>query len=544
MPENEPFPCSQPDETTLSGQALNGVSHRKLAKNISMMSIAVFVSRILGLVRDQVMAYFFGTNFINDAFNVGYNIPNLLRRLFGEGALSTAFVPIYNEIGISEGKDIQVQFAMNMLSILTLILSLITLIGMLISPLIVKALYPGLAPHTSLLAIKLTRIIFPYLFFIGLSSTFIAILNSHDYFFMTGLSSALLNIGMILTIIIPYYWLKVTGEQLIIWAGWGVLLGGLLQTAINFPYLRKIGYHWGIYLNFGSKVLAQLWNRFVPSMIGIGIREINLIADSLMASFLPVGSITALGFGNRLMQLPLGIFAISAGTAILPLYSRCITNKNYAELCSSMRFTALTLAYLMLPVTTIILALGDDLVRILFQSGEFNQHAAWMTSQALIFYSLGLLFYSLNQTITPLFYATGDTKTPMRIAALMVGLNITLNFILMQFMAHRGLALSTSITAMVNYLLLLHLIRKKLPEVVFSGILANVIKAALICAAIYFLLRLTGSFYIAHSRLTLFAMDAVLSIFTFIIFYLAGILLKLDYLSSVEKQLWQRLTKR
>jgi len=509
-----------------------------------MMSIAIFLSRILGLVRDQVMAYFFGTSFINDAFNVGYNIPNLLRRLFGEGALSTAFVPIYNEIGITDGKSKQVEFALNLLSIITLVLSVLTALGMLFAPLIVRGLYPGLATHTTILAIKLTRLIFPYLFFIGLSSTFIAILNSHDYFFMTGLSSALLNIGMILTIIIPYYWLGVTGEELVIWAGWGVLLGGFLQTIVNLPYLKKVGYRWLLYLSLTSVAMKQLWRRFIPSMIGIGIREINLIADSLMASFLPVGSITALGFGNRLMQLPLGIFAISAGTAVLPLYSRCITNKSYGELSESMRFTALSLAYIMLPVTTIIFALGDDFVRILFQSGAFDKHAAWMTSQALIYYSLGLLFYSLNQTVTPLFYANKDTRTPVKIAALIVFLNIIMNFILMQFIQHRGLALSTSITAMINYILLLHIIKKKLPEISFSGILENILKTALICIVLYAFLISGKHILPIESRWLLLAKDALLSFLAFGLFYGLGYTLRLSYLHTFGNSLWQRLLKR
>ncbi|PKN77591.1 MAG: murein biosynthesis integral membrane protein MurJ, partial [Candidatus Cloacimonetes bacterium HGW-Cloacimonetes-1] len=308
------------------------MSQKHLARNISIMSIAITFSRLLGLIRDQVMAYFFGTSYLNDAFNVAYNIPNLLRRLFGEGALSASFVPIYNEIGIKKGKAHQLDFALNVLSILTLLLTFLTFIGVVFAPYIVKALYPGLEPGTTLMAVKLSRIIFPYLFFIGLSSTFIAILNSHDYFFMTGLSSAMLNIGMVLTVMVPHMIWGLSGEQLIIWAGWGVFLGGLLQTIINLPYLKRIGYNFKVVIRFSGEAISALWKRFIPSMIGIGIREINLIADTLMASFLPTGSITALGFGNRLMQLPLGIFAISTGTAVLPLYSRYVTEHKYTEL--------------------------------------------------------------------------------------------------------------------------------------------------------------------------------------------------------------------
>ena len=520
------------------------MSQRKLAKNISVMSLAIFLSRILGLVRDQVMAYFFGTSLLNDAFNVAYNIPNLLRRLFGEGALSTAFVPIYNEVGIKKGREGQIDFAINLLSILTLFLAVLTLIGIAFAPLIVRLLYPGLHPETTLIAIKLTRIIFPYLFFIGLSSTFIAVLNSHDYFFMTGLSSALLNIGMIATLLLPHYIWGLSGKELIIWAAWGVVLGGFLQTVVNLPYLKKVGYCWKVYLHFGSEALTQMWRRFIPSMIGIGVREINLIADSLMASFLPIGSITALGFGNRLMQLPLGIFAISAGTAVLPMYSRHVTNKEFGELSEGMRFTALSLAYIMLPITVLIISFGNDFVSILFQSGAFDSRAATMTSQALVFYSLGLIFYSLNQTVTPLFYANKDTRTPVMIAAIMVALNIILNFILMQFIQHRGLALSTSITAMLNYFTLVYMIKRKLPDISFKGLIPNLLKTIVICILLFVLTNLLKQQFPVAGRVALLIRAAILSFLAFAVFYAFGLVLKLEYLSATRKRLWLRLQKR
>ncbi|MEF3695013.1 MAG: murein biosynthesis integral membrane protein MurJ [Candidatus Cloacimonadota bacterium] len=519
------------------------MANKRLARNIAVMSIAIFLSRILGLVRDQVMAFFFGANFLNDAFNVAYTIPNLLRRLFGEGALSTAFVPIYNEMGTKTTKEKQFEFALNVLSILTLFLAVLVALGIAFAPLIIKLIYPGLAPETAFFAIKLTRIIFPYLFFIGLSSTMIAILNSHDYFFMTGLSSALLNLGMILTVVLPWWILKLRAEELIIWAGWGVFLGGFLQTVINLPYLRKIGYRWALVIKFSGESLTLLWKRFIPSMIGIGIREINLIADGIMASFLPIGSITALGYGNRLMQLPLGIFAISAGTAVLPLYSRCVVQENYEELSESLRFSSITLGYLILPITTLILALGGDFVRILFFQGEFGSKAALMTTQALFFYSIGLIFYSLNQTMTPIFYANKDTKTPVRIAAFIVLLNITLNYILMQFMGHRGLAFSTSITAAVNYIVLISILKRKLPKVSYKGIWWNLGKASMICVVLYLLIISTNQYFRADTKLLLIFKDSLYAVACLVIFYLAGIVLKLDYLTEVRENLWKRFRK-
>ncbi len=516
------------------------MSTKKLARNVGVMSIAVFFSRILGLVRDQIMAYYFGTTYLNDAFNVSFNIVNLLRRLFGEGALSAAFVPIYNEIGMKENKKEQIRFALNVLSILTSVLLALTLVGIIFAPLIIKLISPGLPIQTSELAVKLCRIIFPYLFFIGLSSTMIAILNSHDYFFMTGLSSALWNIGMIATILIPVWIGPIPNTELIFQAAWGVVLGGFLQTIINFPYLKRIGYNFKIILRFSGEALTIMWKRFIPAMVGIGIREINLYADVFMASFLPIGSISALSFGNRLMQLPLGIFAIATGTAVLPLFSRYTSEKNWEGLSDSLRFASISLAYIMLPVTAIILALGQDFVHILFRMGRFDQNASMMTYKALAAYSLGLLFFSLNQTITPVFYANKDTRTPVRVAAWMAGLNITLNFILMQFLFHMGLALATSITAIVNYIILIRLMKKQMPDVKYTNIWNNIAKIGVLSVIIFALLMIINRFFSYESRIQLLIKDTLASGLSFIVFAVGASAWKVAYSEQIRKNLWQK----
>lgn len=520
------------------------MSQRKLAKNIGSMSSSVFLSRVLGLIRDQVMAYFFGTTYLNDAFNVAYNLPNLLRRLFGEGALSAAFVPIYNEIGIKKGKKEQIIFAINVLSILTLFLAALTLIGITFAPFIIRLLYPGLAPHTFYLAVKLSRIMFPYLFLIGISSTLIAILNSHDYFFMTGLSSALLNVGMIAAVIIPALCFGIGKDELAVWSAWGVFIGGVFQTMVNLPYLKKVGYNVKVIIRFSGYAIQNLWKRFIPAMVGIGIREINLITDAIMASFLPIGSITALGFGNRLMQLPLGIFGISTGTAVLPLFSQYVTENKWDDLSRSIRFSTIALFSVMLPATSLIIILGNDFVRILFQRGVFDQHATWMTYQALLFYSLGLVFFSLNQTITPLFYANKDTKTPVKIAAIMVAVNIVLNFILMQFMQHRGLALSTSITGMLNYFTLLGIIKRKLPQVSFQGISNQILKLFIINLALFSICFLINSWINVTDSFMMIVKVLVFSVSYLVFSIFLATTFKIDYMDTIKRNLWSRFTKR
>lgn len=520
------------------------MSQKKLLRNISMMSIAVFISRIIGLVRDTVMAFFFGTTWLNDAFIVAYKIPNLLRLLFGEGALSSAFVPLYNKIGIERGHKEQINFALQVVSILCFCLSVLTLLGLFFAPWIVRLLYPGLAFQTKLLAIDLSRIMLPYLFLIGLSSTLIAILNSHDYFFMTGLSSALLNIGMLSTIFIPWLIFKPDRETLVYWAAWGVIVGGILQTVINFPYLRKVGYRFKVILKFKGEAIEAMWKRFIPSMIGIGVREINVIADSLMASFLPVGSITALEYGNRLIHVPMGIFAVSTGMALLPKYSRAITSRDYEDLNQSLRFSAISLAYVMLPITMLIFLLGDDAIYLLFQRGAFDARASLMTMQALVFYGIGLLFFSLNHTITPLFYAAGDTRTPVKIAGLMVTLNIVMNFILMQFLQHRGLALSTSITAIINYSVLLWQIHKRIPEVRTSGMWLAIFNAMAICVVLYIPFHYLKGFWSVEDKMMSIVRAGTFTILVFILFYLMGSLIRLPYLHETLSGIWKKFRRK
>ncbi len=518
-------------------------AQKKLFKNTGIMSVAIFLSRILGLVRDQVMAAFFGTSYVNDAFNIAFNIPNLLRRLFGEGALSTAFVPIYNEMGIKRGKQYQILFAINLLTVLSLILLALSVIGVVAAPLIIKVIYPGLSVQTSDLAVKLTYILFPYLFLIGLSSTMIAILNSHDYFFITGLSSALLNIAWIGTIFIAAYFTK-DQINLVYFSAIGVIIGGVLQTVVNFPFLRKSGYYFKAIFRFKTTAMIMLWKRFVPAMLGLGIREVNLLMDALIASFLPGGSISSLTFGNRLMQLPLGIFGISAGTAVLPSFSRSLINKDWKELSSTLRFSILFMLYVMLPVTALMIAGSEDFIILLFKRGAFDSHAVSMTVKALVCYTLGLVFFGLNQTITPVFYAAKDTKTPVKIAGAMCLTNIVLNVALMFPLKHAGLALATSISAMLQFLIMLHVLLKRFPEIRISKIRINLLKILIISFILFASIFAVSHFWKTATFLLLLAKVCVMIILWIIILFSLGFIFKLEYWDSVVQRLCSKFLKK
>lgn len=513
------------------------MSNRNLAKNISIMSIAVSLSRVLGLVRDQVMGFFFGASYLNDAFQIAINIPNLLRRLFGEGALSAAFVPIYNRIGLQKGREEQIKFALNMLSLLTLLLTVLTIIGMVFAPTIVRLISPGLPEKTALLTIKLTRLIFPYLFFIGISSTMISILNSHNKFFMTGLSSGLYNLGIIGSITIPFFVFKLDAEALIYYASFGVLLGGFLQTIINFPFLKQVGYNFRIYINLQSDNLKILGKRFIPGVIGIGVRQINLLADIYFASFLPLGSITCLRYGARLMQMPLGIFGVSASTAVLPLFSKLITEESWEDLSEKIRFTSISLIYLLIPITFFVAGTGLDMIRILFERGSFDLTASQLTYETFVFYSLGLIFFALNQTLTPLFFASGDTKTPVIITSIMVAVNIVLNLVLIYYLKHIGIALATSLTSLIQLFVLILVISKRFTQIKLRSISKNLIKIFLLSSIIFGLnsiinYLINGSnFYFYTIRI------GINGIIFLLVLSLGSYLLKLEYAEIIWKKL-------
>lgn len=522
---------------------------KKLAKNIGLMSIAVFLSRILGLVRDQIFAFYFGSSKVADAFNLAFTIPNLLRRLFGEGALGAALIPIYQKIGVEKGTKKQVAFGANVLAVLSFFLGILCVIGILGAPYIVKLLAPGFDSQTFNLAVKLTKILLPYLFLIGVSSTIIAILNSHDYYFLPGLSSAFLNIGMILAVVVPGFLLAKNANNLIVCLSFGVLIGGILQIIVNFPLLKACGYNFKISLQQSKSNLKQLWFKFLPGVWGIAVRQINLVVDKNLASRLISGSISALNYGNRLMQLPLGMFGVAVGTATVPAFSKLVAKKEYNKLSNQLSFAIKVLALILLPVTAIILANGKDIIKLIFMRGAFNSLSLEMSYSAFAYYSAGLVFYGINRTLTGVFYAFGNTKTPFKISFYIVGLNVVLNlgfiklFKLMGLYAHGGLALATSISAAINMLVLLILIKKMYNNVKAEKCFIPILKIALISSILGILAYWLGLIWVCTSIWLLIIKLATICIL-FLAFYIAlAKMFKINEINYIVNKLWNRIKK-
>jgi len=520
----------------LSGKA-------RVLKNVGSMSIAVFFSRITGLLRDTVFAYFFGATFVADAFNFAFEIPNMLRKMFGEGALSAAFIPEYKHFEEHKSKQELINFGLNILSILCIFLTLLSLIGVFFAPLLVRIIGPGLDQQTSDLAIKLTRILFPYLFLIGFSSTLISILNAHGYFFIPGLSTMFLNIAMISSVFLyTLFFNDNQQDRIIVFAG-GVILGGILQTVVNFPQMAKIGYRFKFHINLSSDAFRLVLKRFIPGVMGLMIREVSIFVDKVMASFLVTGSITALTYGNRLMQLPLGIFGISVSTAVLPLFSEYVARKDWSALQDKFKFSVLSLIIIMMPITAIIAAAGKDIITLLFMRGAFDETALIMTYKALLCYSLGLVFFGITRATVPIFFALKDTKTPVMISVVIVIVNIVLNLILMQFLGHAGLALATSLASGVHFIILYHYLKKKLPGLKLVGVTPEVIKISLASLLIFGFILVTNIMPVSGNYMLLLKLAIQLTVSGVIYYFLIHIM-KVSYIGELTSMIRNRFRKK
>ncbi len=324
----------------------------------------------------------------------------------------------------------------------------------------------------------------------------------------------------------------------------GVIAGGVLQTVVNFPLLKKIGYSFKVNLNLKGEALSNVWKRLIPGAIGIAVRQINLVADMILASLLVSGSIAALGYGNRLMQLPMGIFGIAAGVAVLPLFSKFVAEENWKGLKDSLRFSIISLSCIMLPITAIIAGLGKDFVTLLFMRGKFDVTSVNMTYSALLFYSLGIIFYSFNRLVIPVFYANKDTKTPVKISAFIVVINIVLNIILMHFMQHAGLALATSVSAMIQFFILSRMLKKKVPQIEFPKVWKAIMKIAFLSLLIFVGLTFANKIFTPANFMGMLIKAVSLSLVSILFFILFSQILKIEYSKDIRKNICRKFLKK
>lgn len=431
-----------------------------LLKSLAAVSSLTMVSRVLGFVRDTIIARTFGAGVASDAFVVAFKLPNLLRRIFAEGAFSQAFVPILAEYKMQQGEEATRTFVAYVTGLLTLVLALVTAIGVLAAPWIVWATAPGFAAEAERfeLTVDLLRVTFPYILLISLSSLAGAVLNTWNRFSVPAFVPTLLNLSMIgfALFLTPYF------DPPIMALGWAVLVGGLLQLLWQLPYLRRIGMLVLPRIGFRDLGVWRVLKQMGPAIFGVSVSQISLIINTVFASFLVAGSVSWMYYADRLMELPSGVLGVALGTILLPALSKTYASKNRDEYRRLLDWGLRLCCLLVLPCTLALAILAEALVVSLFQYGRFTANDSLMTQQALVAYAVGLLALILVKILAPGFYAQQNIKTPVRIAVVSLLATQAMNalFVFGLGLAHVGLALSISLAACLNAGLLYRQLRR------------------------------------------------------------------------------------
>jgi putative peptidoglycan lipid II flippase len=430
-----------------------------LVRSLSTVGGNTLVSRVLGFVRDLVTAQVFGAGAITDAFFVAFKIPNFLRRLFAEGAFSTAFVPVLSEYKTRRSFDELRLFVDHMAGTLGLVLIGVTALGMLGAPLVVGLFAPGFVGDQALfdLTADMLRITFPYILFISLTAFCGGVLNVHQKFGVPAFTPVLLNLSLIASAL----WLAPWLDQPITALAWGVLLAGVVQFFFQLPFLRPLGLVPRFRPAPRDAGVRRVLKLMVPALFGVSVAQISLLIDTLIASFLEAGSISWLYYSDRLMEFPLGILGAALATVILPNLSRKHAEASPDGFARTLDWGLRTTVLLAVPASIGLFVLAGPMIATLFQSGQFDAHDVLMSERSLRAYSAGLTAFILVKVLAPGFYARQDTRTPVRIAVISLAFNMACNFVLVWSLRHAGLALSTTLSAGLNAFLLYRGLRRE-----------------------------------------------------------------------------------
>ncbi|HMK61822.1 MAG TPA: murein biosynthesis integral membrane protein MurJ [Dissulfurispiraceae bacterium] len=463
-------------------------SRGKIARAAGVMSAATFISRVLGFIRDMILARFFGATGTSDVFFVAFRIPNLLRELFAEGSMSSAFVPVLTEYQTKQGDEEANRLVRTTFVFLFIVVGVICIAGIALAPYIVKLIAIGWDAGSEKFAsaVLLTRIMFPFLFFISLASVVMGALNTRGVFFVPALAPAVLNVVTIACIV----GLAVQFANPVIAAAIGVTAGGLVQLLFQLPSFFKNGFSFSRSNNAllpkyeglhpGLKRIGSL---ILPMTAVLAVSQINIFISTILASYLAEGSISYLYYSMRLIQFPIGIFGVAMGMAVLPTLSEHAARKQFGALKEDFSFALRLLFFITVPAMIGLIALRVPIVSTLFQHGEFGRAATTGTADALVFYSVGIWAIVGVRTLNATFYSMQDTRTPFKIMVCGVLLNILCSVGLMGPLQYNGLAFANSIAAMFNFILLFYFLRMKLGGVGTKRIISSFFKTCISAGA-------------------------------------------------------------
>jgi len=463
-------------------------SAKSMTSSVGKVSSATALSRVLGLIREQVVAYFFGAGLATDSFIAAFRIPNLLRDLFAEGALSQAFIPVFKDKMVKQGNAEAFRLANLTISALILIVGLVIALGIIFSPGIVYISAKGFTsnPEKFQLTVSLTRLMFIYLLMVSVSAVFMGILNSAGRFGVPALSPALFNVGMILAPVLLYHYFDVPIYTMAI----GVIVGGIGQLVFQIPSLLKIGFRFKFMINFADEGIRRIGRLISPMILGLSASRINILINTLLASLLIEGALSYLNYAYRLMHFPLGVFAVAVGTVALPKISGEYAGDRMDALVRTFYDSVGLAMFLVVPSAVYLAGFGEDLVRLIYQRGAFGAEATINTTHALFFYSFGLIGFAGVRVAAPVYYAMGDARRPMYYSVFAVVLNIVLNFAFIPVWGFAGLAAATSAAGLVNYFLLMFNLKKKIPDLKLVAVIIRIIIMILAALGSFILIRL------------------------------------------------------
>jgi putative peptidoglycan lipid II flippase len=424
-------------------------------------------------IRDSRVAFLLGAGTANDAYTIAYRIPNLFRRLIGEGAVSAVFIPVFSRYLAADKKKEAWEFANAILTVMTIFLAALTVAGVVFSPLLVRFFASGFAetPGKLELTATLNRIMFPYIFLISLSALSMGILNSLQKFGRPAFAPVLLNLSIVVFSFLGGLFGDVTKPLAV-----GVVVGGLFQLGIQIPPLVRAGWRMRLKLDLSHPGVQSVAKTIGPVIFGVGIVQVNMLVDSQFASYLSEGSVTSIYIADRVMELVLGSYAVAVSTAILPLLSRQAAVKQLDEMKNTINFAARVVLFITIPATVGLVLLRHEIIEVLFQHGDFDAASTTLTAWPLLFFALGLSAISMIKIAVPAFYALEDIRTPVKIGFFSLILNIVLNALLIGPLENGGPALATSIAAFFNAITLLYIFRKRFGPLGIHSVLRSTLK--------------------------------------------------------------------
>ena len=497
-----------------------------VARSAGVVSIAVMFSRVLGLVREQVFAFYFGAGFLYDAYVVAFRIPNVLRDLFAEGALSAAFVKVFTDYQINKSEKEAWHLAGLVINALAVVMSVICIIGIIFSRQFIDLIADGFSPEKAALATTLTQIMFPFILLVALAAVAMGVLNTKGVFGIPASASTVFNITSIIFGLALAYWLSGGGwlgtsakdavpsaaaQWAIIGMAIGTLIGGATQFLMQLPSLWKIGFRFVPAISFADEGVKRVMSLMAPAILGTSAVQINVLINTYFVSQIE-GAQGWLSYAFRLMQFPIGLFGVAIGTASVPVLSRMASEgkiKDFRDTLSS----SIGLVFLMtLPSACGLIVLGEPIIRLIYEHGRFDAAATSMTALALAGYSIGLAGYAAIKVLSPAFYALDDAKTPMMIAVASIAVNAVGSYFFREWLSHYGVtpetphgyghvgvALATSTVALVNFFALVIFMRRRISRLngrVIASSFFRIAAASAIMSVICY-----GVYYFLHSML-------------------------------------------